>query len=498
MRPSDLDPLAVVLAPPENESPEEEQSRIGRERAAKQVSDAIDDELTKERQQAKRQPKPVKILLLGQSESGKSTTLKNFQLMCEPKAFRAERASWRAIIQLNVIRSVRIIIDATADPPSRLSTSTSISSSSSRDSHSLRPDADLLALRMRLLPLLEVHEALSCRLASPFSSSSCVPEPCSTDPARGALSTILLRRRREPTVNSSVPWKAAFSGGERASFASSTADPRASFVTDDTDSVNSDADWDADADDPGAMLHARADDLRRLWAHPMVHATLERQGIRLQEAGGFFLDELDVVTAKRYVPTDDHILRARLKTLGVAEHRMRLADPNGSITREFRIFDVGGHRAQRPKWPPYFDDMNCIIFLVPISAFDQGLEEEPEVGRLADSVALWRTITAHPLLQHANIILFLNKIDILAAKLSSGVRFCDYVSSYGRRPNDCDSAARYMKKQFGTILKESSPVPRPFYCHLTNAVDAKSTQFILLGIKDMLMHSHLRQSGLII
>lgn len=61
----DTDPMAAALAPPQNESPQERQLRIMRERAAKQISDDIDEELTRERQQAKRLPKPVKILLLG-------------------------------------------------------------------------------------------------------------------------------------------------------------------------------------------------------------------------------------------------------------------------------------------------------------------------------------------------------------------------------------------------------------------------------------------------
>ncbi|KAF7333270.1 hypothetical protein MSAN_02421500 [Mycena sanguinolenta] len=472
MRASDVDPFAAVLAPPEDETAEERQSRMQREREAKQASDEIDEQLSKERQLAKRQPKPVKILLLGQSESGKSTTLKNFQLMCEPKAFRAERASWRAIVQLNVIRSVRIILDALTASSSAPESSPR-SSSSSRDS--LRLDSDLLALRMRLIPLLEVHEALARRLAAPSDAAS-------TSRSAG-LSTIFRRRLgKEITVNSNVAWKAAFmrDGAERDSFA-----------TDDA------VDWD-DPEDPGVMLYERADDLRRLWAHPTVHAALERQGIRLQESGGFFLDEIDIVTCQKYVPTDDHILRARLRTLGVAEHRMRLTDRNGNITREFRIFDVGGHSSLRAKWAPYFDDMNCIIFLAPISAFDQQLEEEPEISRLADSVALWTSIIKNKVLQDTNLILFLNKIDILQAKLSSGIRFSDYVTSYGRRPNDFDSASRYMRKQFAAILKDSSPVPRTFYCHLTNVVDMKSTQYVLVGIKDMLMQTHLKQSGLII
>jgi len=238
--------------------------------------------------------------------------------------------------------------------------------------------------------------------------------------------------------------------------------------------------------------------MQRLWAHPTVRAILEQQGIRLQESPGFFLDELEIVTSLRYVPTDDHILRARLKTLGVSEHRMLLTDPNGGITREFRFFDVGGERSLRARWVPYFDDMEAIIFLAPISAFDETLAEDRSINRLGDSVELWTSITSNKLLQKTNLVLFLNKVDILQAKLASGIRFADYFPSYGLRPNDYDSVSRYLRKQFNAIMKQTSHSPRIFYCHLTNAIDAKSTAYILAGIKDMLMRFHLKESRLIL
>ncbi|KAF8205858.1 guanine nucleotide binding protein, alpha subunit [Mycena galopus ATCC 62051] len=471
----ETDPISWALAPPQNESPEDQQSRLLMERAAKLASDEIDAQLQRERQQSKRLPKPVKILLLGQSESGKSTTLKNFQLMCGPKAFRSERASWRAIIQLNVIRSVRIILEAlTAHSSSRdLPPSPRSSYSSYSSSDSLRPDSDLLALRMRLLSVLEIEDILKRRLAAP-------------DPPRFSYPTVspMFQRRtnKEIVVNSSVPWKSAFL--------------RDTVDRDSIDTQNA-VDWDAE-DDPGPVLHAQSEDLQRLWAHPTVRAILERQGIRLQESAGFFLDELEVVTSLRYVPTDDHILRARLKTLGVSEHRMQLTDPNGGITREFRFFDVGGQRCMRPRWVPYFDDMDAIIFLAPISAFDQTLAEDSNVNRLADSVDLWTAITSNKLLHKTNIVLFLNKVDILQGKLASGIRFADYFPAYGRRPNDYDSVSRYLRKQFNVILKQSSPAHRVFYCHRTNVIDAKSTAFVLAGIKDMLMRFHLKESQLIL
>jgi hypothetical protein len=73
---SNGDPFDAVLRPPPDETPAQREMRILAEQQAKQVSDAIDEQLRVERAELKRNRPDVKILLLGQSESGKSTTLK--------------------------------------------------------------------------------------------------------------------------------------------------------------------------------------------------------------------------------------------------------------------------------------------------------------------------------------------------------------------------------------------------------------------------------------
>lgn len=66
----DVDPLSYALAPPAGETPAERDARIQAERDAKKRSDLIDQELNRQRAADKKADKPVKILLLGQSESG--------------------------------------------------------------------------------------------------------------------------------------------------------------------------------------------------------------------------------------------------------------------------------------------------------------------------------------------------------------------------------------------------------------------------------------------
>jgi ribosome biogenesis GTPase A len=72
---SGSDPLSRAIRPPENETLQERELRMKAEAKAKKVSDDIDEQIKQERNALKKR-KQVNVLLLGQSESGKSTTLK--------------------------------------------------------------------------------------------------------------------------------------------------------------------------------------------------------------------------------------------------------------------------------------------------------------------------------------------------------------------------------------------------------------------------------------
>lgn len=63
---------------------------------------------------------------------------------------------------------------------------------------------------------------------------------------------------------------------------------------------------------------------------------------------GSFLDDLERVTALKYMPSDDDVLKARLKTVGVSEYKFEMEVSAGRDSgTEWRIVDVGGSRSQR-------------------------------------------------------------------------------------------------------------------------------------------------------
>jgi hypothetical protein len=84
---------------------------------------------------------------------------------------------------------------------------------------------------------------------------------------------------------------------------------------------------------------------------------------------------------------------------------------------------------------PYFSDVNAIIFLCPISCFNESLTEDPRVNRLEDSFYLWGSLCSSQLLADANFIVFLNKCDLTEKKLQNGILIKNHVPSYAERPN---------------------------------------------------------------
>lgn len=91
----------------------------------------------------------------------------------------------------------------------------------------------------------------------------------------------------------------------------------------------------------------------------------------------------------------------------------------GDVGREWIFYDVAGsqslvsshiyvfvpssdNRRKRGVWHPYFMDVKAIIFLAPISVFDEKLEEDTRISQLEVSVNLWTAVCKSKLLSKVN------------------------------------------------------------------------------------------------
>jgi len=334
------DPISAALLPPPNESVADRERRLQAEEQARRVNDDIDEMLKAERNE-RRKAKAIKVLLLGQSEGGKSTTLKRtsmsvfsspmfhsltltlethseFQLLHTPAAFHAERIAWRFVIYLNLVRSIRRILDAispdyetlnshiidddddeNAEAASLIISSTDDTTSSYHGikgyenyHHRLAP---LLILEQKLIALLsdeeDNEEREPTRLAAwglpPSSFSGSIHGSKSRTDPNGGLAVVIPQTVIHPSPNSPLSprstqelsvkttsnWKKALSLGGRMK---SPKSPHSGELEG----------WWEDSDDPVHILNKCAPAMLDMWKDPNVKQRLAEKRLRLEESSG--------------------------------------------------------------------------------------------------------------------------------------------------------------------------------------------------------------------
>lgn len=117
-----------------------------------------------------------------------------------------------------------------------------------------------------------------------------------------------------------------------------------------------------------------ADAVRSLWRDPGVKEAVRRsREFQLNDSAVYYFTAMDRMSAAGYMPTDQDILRSRVKTTGITETTFKV----GELT--YRLFDVGGQRSERKKWIHCFENVTALVFLVSLSEYDQMLYEDESV-----------------------------------------------------------------------------------------------------------------------
>ncbi|TFK36641.1 guanine nucleotide-binding protein [Crucibulum laeve] len=511
------DPLAQALKPPPTETDTERDARLQREAEAKRISEQIDEDLRDERERMKRKKGDVKLLLLGQAESGKSTLQKQFQLMYKPNSLDQERASWKTVIYFNVVHSLKHILstleawdDQLDDEPS--SPEDNPSSGNNRGNGIADEPSPSSSLQNG------GTSGSASTSGSAEASGSHLPHPLGSSTTNdGAMQIANLRRRLSPLIAADAQLADRLSGGitvsgsgkggvyVRSGWQARTIENALGKIksrrqSNDIEkkareSISHDAIHDVLVQDVGRMLEVSEQDIKELWSHPTVKGLMARRKLKLDEWSEFFLRHITRVAASDYIPTTDDILHARIQTMGVAEHIFDVNIHGKAVT--WHLFDVGGARGQRHSWVPYFDDANAIIFVAPVSAFDQYLEEDPRTNRIDDSLQLFTQICSNALLKSVHLVLFLNKTDLLKSKLAAGLKVRKYITSFGERSNDYETVVQYFRAHFLQVHRRNNENRRVLYTHFTSVVDTKTTQRIIGNVRDSIFRGYLQSAALV-
>ena len=98
-----------------------------------------------------------------------------------------------------------------------------------------------------------------------------------------------------------------------------------------------------------------------------------------------YFDSIRRIGQMDYLPTDEDVLRSRVKTTGIAETTFNYKNIS------YDVYDVGGVRSQRKKWI-HFKDMTVVIFVVDISAYDRLLFEDESVNRIQEALSVFDSV----------------------------------------------------------------------------------------------------------
>lgn len=230
------------------------------------------------------------------------------------------------------------------------------------------------------------------------------------------------------------------------------------------------------------FLHA----MKRLWMDDGVQQCLQRSNeYQLNDSAKYFLDDLDRLGRKDYMPTEQDILRTRVKTTGIVEVHFSFKNLN------FKLFDVGGQRSERKKWIHCFEDVTAIIFCVAMSEYDQVLHEDETTNRMQESLKLFDSICNNKWFLETAIILFLNKKDLFEEKIKRSpltICFPEYTGE-----QNYQEAAAFVQAQFEAKNKSND---KEIYCHMTCATDTTNIQFVFDAVTDVIIANNLKGCGL--
>ncbi|CAK5265500.1 unnamed protein product, partial [Mycena citricolor] len=132
---------------------------------AQHTSNLIDEEIKRDavRRQGERL-REVKVVLLGQAESGKSTLQKQLQLYHASHILDAERPAWRIVVYANLIKAVRMIFEELDFEFSAAAEEYPLPSDGSGPTD-VAAQNELNVLRRKLLPLISLESSLSSELS---------------------------------------------------------------------------------------------------------------------------------------------------------------------------------------------------------------------------------------------------------------------------------------------------------------------------------------------
>lgn len=353
------------------------------------------------------QSQRIKLLLLGAGGSGKSTVMRQFKMLYGRGFSKDERLVVRGEIRKNVVHGLQTLVQATRDHEA-------VTGNIHPDMH---PHIDKL-----FEYVINSHGVTTSRSVQVLVES---------------MQAKRFRTGVDIGSNTGMTRRRSASNMSRAS---STAQSRATTSFGEANDHSRPQIYD---NDNAHWTPALTEACVQLFSDPAVlKAEVMSNKLQLEDSLRYFRNHVERLGAVDYLPNDLDVAYVRIRTRGV--HNLNF-DIDGT---QFMCVDVGGQRNERRKWISQFDNVDAVMFVASLAAYDMTLIEERTKNRAEEALELFEQLASSPYFLGTDILLFLNKKDLLEEKIKTS-RIADHFPDFGLdTPNTYDEAITFFSGKY--------------------------------------------------
>lgn len=227
-----------------------------------------------------------------------------------------------------------------------------------------------------------------------------------------------------------------------------------------------------------------------MWADPAIQKAYASRddpdrGFYMFDGAAHFLNRVRAITKSGYIPDEEDIIRCRIRTSGIVEKTFHIKG------NEFRIFDVGGQRAERKKWIHCFQGVTAVLFIASLSSYNQTLFEDSNSNRMTEALLLFEDISNSSWFQDTAMILFLNKDDLFREKVRRvPITVCPSLKDF--EGSGYDDSLAYIQMIFELCCQSKN-----VYTHCTTATDKGNMTAIFEAVQDIVIRQTLKDTALL-
>ena len=214
----------------------------------------------------------------------------------------------------------------------------------------------------------------------------------------------------------------------------------------------------------------QVDALRQLWADSSIQQAFKhREETTAPDHMDYFFNKLDEIAESDYTPTDEDIIKARIRTVGINAITF---DIDGAL---IRIYDVGGQKNERAKWNKAKSEVSGIMFCVSLPEFDRLMFEETK-NRMDDSLEMFEAMITSFDFKDDPFFLIFNKYDAFEKKIKETDRFAQRYQNYSGDPHNPEECFEYIQNMF--IQKAGVVKTRPILTFKLSALDQEQVNSV--------------------